>query len=51
MGVKVRLNMEIKEKKDHLKEIFKKEEKLDKCPKDEKDCQNCKIDDCPEEET
>jgi hypothetical protein len=37
-------------KEENEKEKYRKNEKLDKCPKKEKDCQDCIIEDCPEEE-
>jgi hypothetical protein len=39
----------IKVKKNQDKADDKLREKVDKCPKQEKDCQNCEIIDCPEE--
>jgi len=39
-----------KEKKEKI-EKESKTSRLNLCPKSEKDCQNCKIEECPEETT
>ncbi|MBE0426937.1 MAG: hypothetical protein IBX72_09865 [Nitrospirae bacterium] len=41
----------IKVKKNQNKEDNRRRAKVDKCPKQKKDCQNCEILDCPEETT
>ena len=41
----------IKVKKNQYKKGDRRRGKVDKCPKQEKDCQNCEIIDCPEETT